>query len=120
MTTHENPEQLSVREVARQLNSTLGPTLVAVLTGTPDRTISHQWARLDGPEPSPEAQERLRLAHRAWRTVSGAEGEDTARLWFIGENPWLGETSPIEAVSQMRTRDVMVAATAMVEDTFSG
>lgn len=120
METSENPEQQSVHEIARQLNSALGPTLVAVLTGTPDRMISHQWARLGGPEPTPEAQERLQLARRAWRIVSGAEGEDTARLWFIGANPWLGETSPIEAISQMRAKEVMVAATATMEDTFAG
>lgn len=120
MTTTENPELKSIRELARQLKSALGPTLVATLAGNQDRRAPLQWASIDGLAPTPEEQERLRLAHRAWRTVSVVEGEDTARLWFIGANPWLGDTSPIEAVSQMRAKEVMVAAIAMVEDTFAG
>lgn len=110
----------NIREITRQLNSALGPTLVAVLAGVTARDLPGRWARADGPIPGPEEQERLQLAHRTWRTVSSAEGEDTARLWFIGANPWLGDISPIEAINRLRTHEVMTAATAMVEDTFAG
>lgn len=120
MTTTENPELQSIREIARQLKSALGPLLVATLAGNQDRRIPLQWARVDGPAPTPEEQERLRLAHRAWRTVSEVEGEDLARLWFLGANPWLGDTSPLTAIRMLHTREVMTAATAMIEDSFSG
>ncbi|MBE1514914.1 hypothetical protein [Nesterenkonia halotolerans] len=120
MIAPENPGQLNVREIVRQLRSSLGPTLVAVLAGNRDRTISSSWARTDGVVPTAEAQERLELAHRAWTTVSQSEGEHTARLWFIGAHPWLGDISPIEAISHMREKEVMVAAVAIVEDTFAG
>jgi hypothetical protein len=59
-------------------------------------------ARIDGPEPRPEAQARLQLAHRAWTAVSRAEGEHVAKLWFVGANLWLDEISPIEAIKGMR------------------
>ncbi|WP_218220425.1 hypothetical protein [Nesterenkonia sp. Act20] len=120
MTTHENPEQQSVREIARQLNSALGPLLVATLAGHQDLRTPHEWARVDGRAPSPEEQGRLRLAHRAWRTVSEVEGEDVARHWFIGGNPWLGDTTPLTAIRLLRTREVMRAATAIVAEDFSG
>lgn len=119
MPTHEDP-LTPISEVTRQLLSALGPTLVATLAGNRDTDMPRQWARFDGATPTPEEQERLRLAHHAWRMVSNAEGEDLARLWFIGANPWLGDTTVISAIRMLRTRGVMTAATAMVQDSFSG
>jgi len=113
---HAGTARLGIREIVRQLNTALGATLVGALAGTKDPKISYRWARTDGPAPRPEAQKRLQLAHRAWSVVSSVEGEHVARLWFIGANPWLGEISPIEAISQDRAKDVMDAAHAMTED----
>lgn len=112
--------RLGIREVVRQLNGALGATLVAALSGSKDPRISYRWARENGPEPKAPAVQRLLLAHRAWRLVSETEGEHVARLWFIGANPWLDETSPIEAISNLESRAVMNAAQAMVDDSFSG
>jgi hypothetical protein len=117
---HSGTARLGIREIARQLNSALGATLVAALAGSKDPKISYRWARIDGPEPRPEAQARLQLAHRAWTAVSSVEGEHVARLWFVGANPWLDELSPIEAIKDMRAKEVMAAATAMTDDRFSG
>ncbi|MFS0717334.1 hypothetical protein ABC337_12760 [Arthrobacter sp. 1P04PC] len=112
--------RLGIREVVRQLNSALGATLVAALTGSKDPRISYKWARENGPEPKPAAVQRLLLAHRAWIAVSTNEGEHVARLWFIGANPWLGEVSPIEAIATMESKKVMAAAQAMIDDSFNG
>ncbi|MCW2132377.1 hypothetical protein [Arthrobacter sp. VKM Ac-2550] len=117
---HAGTARLGIREIVRQLNSALGATLVSALAGSKDPKISYKWARTDGPEPKPEAQARLQLAHRAWTAVSGVEGDHVARLWFIGANPWLSEVSPIEAISELRAKEVMDAAAAMIEDSFSG
>lgn len=118
--SHSGTARLGIREIVRQLNSALGATLVAALAGSRDPKISYRWARADGTEPRAEAQARLLLAHRAWTAVSSVEGEHVARLWFVGANPWLGEVSPIEAIKEMRAKEVMAAATAMTEDRFSG
>lgn len=117
---HAGTARLGIREIVRQLNSSLGATLVAALAGSKDPKISYKWARTDGPEPKPEAQARLQLAHRAWTAVSSVEGEHVARLWFIGANPWLREVSPIQAISELRSKEVMDAAVAMTEDRFAG
>jgi hypothetical protein len=79
--------QVSIHEVVRRLNAALGPTLVAALAGTTDRTLPLEWVRRDGPEPAPDAQSRLRQALATWQTVAQVEGEHVARLWFIGANP---------------------------------
>jgi hypothetical protein len=116
---HSSTARLTIREIVRRLNSALGATLVSVLAGSQDPTISYRWARADGPEPRPEAQARLQLAYRAWTVVSSAEGEHVARLWFVGANPWLDEVSPVEAIKAMRAKKVIAAAAAMAEDRFS-
>ncbi|MCG2623015.1 hypothetical protein LVY72_14020 [Arthrobacter sp. I2-34] len=117
---HAGTARLGIREIVRQLNGALGATLVAALAGARDPKISYKWARTDGPEPKPEAQARLMLAHRAWTAVSSVEGEHVARLWFVGANPWLGEISPIEAISRLEAKKVMDAAAAMTDDRFAG
>lgn len=108
--------RLGIREVVRQLNTALGATLVAALSGGKDPRISYKWARENGPEPKPAAVQRLLLAHRAWIAVSTNEGEHVARLWFIGANPWLDEVSPIEAIANMESKKVMAAAQAMIDE----
>lgn len=119
-TAHAGTARMGIREIVRVLNAALGATLVGALAGSKDRGISYKWQRDGGPEPKPEHAKRLQVAHRAWKHVSDTEGEHVARLWFIGANPWLGEDSPIDAIREDRFREVMAAATAMIENRFSG
>ena len=111
---------IDIREITRRLNGALGSTLVAGLAGSTDRSISRGWAQLSGPLPYVEAEERLRCAYAAWRAVAEAEGDDVARSWFIGSNPWLGEDSPVDAIREGRFQEVTAAAGAMVSEAFSG
>lgn len=113
---HADTTRLPIHEIVRQLNDSLGPTLVAGLAGSRNSKIGYRWAREDGPVPRDEAQRRLHLAHRAWIVVSGSEGANVARMWFIGANPSLGEISPIEAIAHDRAKDVIEAAYAMADD----
>lgn len=111
---------LNIREIVRQLNSAIGPTLVSALAGCSDPGLSRKWARVGGPGPRPEAQARLRLAHQVWTAVSAVEGEHVTRLWFTGVNPWLEGVSPVEAIKNMQATTVMAAAAAITGDGFSG
>jgi len=115
-TTHSNTARMDVHEMARQLNSHLGPTLVAALTGATDKGQAIRWAKPDGPEPRPDAARRLQLAHRVWTHIAVAENEHTARAWFIGGNPLLGEDTPLTAIREDRAREVMAAVRALLED----
>ncbi|MGQ1798035.1 hypothetical protein ACT4S5_12995 [Kocuria oceani] len=109
-----------IREVVRDLTGHLGPTLVAVMAGHRDPGIAGQWARDAQPDPGRSAESRLRLAHRVWAVLSAAEGDEVARLWFLGANPWLDGISPVEAIAQGRAQSVLGAAQAMIEDRHTG
>ncbi|GAA1115725.1 hypothetical protein [Arthrobacter flavus] len=111
---------IGIREIVRRLNVGLGATLVAGLAGSTVRDISREWQKVNGAEPGPEAQQRLRLAHQVWRIISDAEGEHIARLWFIGSNLWLNDDSPIDAIREDRADEVIQAAEAVVTGQFSG
>lgn len=108
--------RLDIHEVVRQLNTHLGPTLVAALAGTRDRKLPIRWAKLAGPTPGTDYQRRLQLAHRLWAMVAGAESDHVARSWFIGGNPLLEEDTPLTAIREDRRKQVVAAATAFVED----
>lgn len=114
--THAATARLDIHEVVRQLNTHLGPTLVAALAGARDRKLPIRWAKSDGPTPGPDYQRRLQLAHRLWTTVAGAESDHVARSWFIGGNPLLDEDTPITAIREDRSKRVVAAATAFIED----
>ncbi len=114
---HAATARMDIHEVARQLNSHLGPTLVAALAGTPDRKLPIRWAKSNGPTPGPAYSRRLQLAHRAWTHTAGAEGEHVARSWFIGANPVLHEATPLTAIRNDRGEDLMLAVKVLLEDT---
>lgn len=111
---------LDVREVTRRLNAALGGTLVSALAGVTDTKLSHKWAKEDGPQPRPEAVKRLYFAYESWQQVADAEGEHTARVWFIGANPWLDSDTPVHAIREGHLREVAAAVKALVDDSFSG
>ena len=117
---HVRATKLDIREITRRLNSALGSTLVAALTGNKDRKISYKWAQQDGPAPKPDAVRRLQFAYTQWTLLVEAEGEHVARMWFIGANPWLDHDTPIDAIRDNRFKETAAATTAMVEDSFSG
>ena len=105
---------MDIHELARQLVSHLGPTLVATLANVKDRRLPHRWAQADGPEPRVESQARLQTAHRIWSDLSTAESDTVARSWFIGANPRLGEQSPVFALREGKEQEVLAAAKAFI------
>lgn len=114
---HTQTTRLDIHELARQLVSHLGPTLVATLANVSDRKLPHKWAKADGPEPRQDSYARLLAAHRVWTAISNSESDSVARSWFIGANPRLGERSPAMALREGDERAVLAAAKAFVEGT---
>ncbi|QIS17137.1 hypothetical protein [Nocardia terpenica] len=113
--SHVETARLPHPELARQLVQHLGPTLVALIANVRDRKLPHKWAQADGPRPRDAALVRLQVAHRCWSMLATAEGSDTARSWFIGANPRLGEESPALAIREGRYPEVVAAAVAFVD-----
>jgi hypothetical protein len=114
---HQLATRLDTHEMIRQLNSHLGPTLVATLANVRDRKLPHKWAAAGGPEPRPEAYKRLHAAHRIWTMISGAESDHIARAWFIGANPRLAEEAPVMCLREGDLQAVLSAAKAFVAGT---
>lgn len=116
---HSDTTRLDIHEVVRRMNNHLGATLVAALAGSRDSKAPYRWAKADGPTPRDAVQDRIRVAHRIWTALSDAEGEHTARTWFIGSNPILDEESPVMALRDGRVREVAQAASAFLSGAWS-
>lgn len=114
---HAETMRLDIHEVVRRLNSHLGATMVAALSGSRDSKLPYKWAK--NTVPNVEAQERLRFAHRIWRILSDAKSDHIARTWFRGTNPVLGEVSPVIAIREGRYAEVAGAADSFVSGNWS-
>lgn len=119
--SHVKTTRMDVREVVERLNRHLGATLVATLANVTDRKLPYRWAReKNGALPGAQAQRRLRAAHRIWLQLADAESDHIARAWFIGENPYLDEQSPVFAIREGKTREALLAAQAFLDGTWQG
>lgn len=112
---HRSTNRNDPHEIVRQLNDALGSTLVAALAGVKNRKQPYDWARPDGPEPRPDAWNRVQFAHQIWTSLETEEGHDVARRWFIGGNPLLGEGTPVMAIREDRHAEVRRAAQAFID-----
>ncbi|WP_406250343.1 hypothetical protein ACI7YT_09050 [Microbacterium sp. M] len=118
--TERNDEvaALPISEATRRLIAVLGPTLVATLAGSKLRSAPREWAKHNGPTPDPAAAERLRFGYEQCRRVSASEGDGVARAWFIGGNPWLGDSTAVTAIREGRFEEVSIAVQAQLDDSF--
>lgn len=110
--------QTDIHEIVRRLNSHLGETMVAALAGTRDTRLPHRWA--EHTVPNTDAQERLRFAYQIWKMLADAESDDIARTWFRGNNPVLGEVSPVIAIRDGKYAAVAGAAHSFIAGSWSG
>lgn len=106
---------MSSTELVRELLEQLGPTIVAALTNTRDRTLPAKWIIKDGPEAPAAALARLQAAYQAWSTVAKVHGEEIARAWFTGANPRLHDQTPYIAIREHRCTEVLAAAEEFID-----
>ena len=114
---HARTTRLDDHEVVRRLVNHLGATAVAVLAGSKDAKAPYRWMKTTTPTAS--ASERLQTAHRVWQMLADGENSRTARAWFVGANPLLGEQSPLLVLREGRCEEVLKAATAFLDGTWS-
>lgn len=113
--THADATRLDIHDLVRILNENVGTTVVQAMTGTKDRGQPARWARPDGPEPRLKTVNQLRLGYRVWHLLAQAEGPDVALAWLVGANPRLGETTPVSAVRDLKSAEVVGAALAFID-----
>ncbi|USQ81926.1 hypothetical protein NF556_09885 [Ornithinimicrobium faecis] len=113
--THADATRMDVHDLVRILNESVGTTVVQAMTGTKDRGQPARWARPDGPEPRLKTVNQLRLGYRVWHLLSQEEGPDVALAWLVGSNPRLGEATPVTAVRDLKSAEVVGAALAFID-----
>ena len=116
---HSDTTRMNIHDLVRELNQNVGATVVQAMAGVKDRTSPFEWAKPDGRPPRADTEARLRLGYRVWRTLAMAEGKHVALAWLMGANPRLDEELPILYIQQQRTREVIGAAEAFVNDSYA-
>jgi hypothetical protein len=114
------PMDPGMLEVVRELADSLGPTLVAALTGNRVRLSADEWVMEDGPAPDEDEAERLRCAREQWNLLAESADPDTARAWFVTENPLLDQETPVIAIRDGRLKEVRNAARLYLDQEFPG
>ncbi|UNX55230.1 hypothetical protein MF406_02820 [Georgenia sp. TF02-10] len=113
--SHADATRLDIHDLVRILNENVGTTVVQAMTGAKDRGQPAAWARADGPEPRLKTVNQLRLGYRVWHLMAQAEGRNVALAWLVGANPRLGETTPVSAVRDLKSAEVIGAALAFID-----
>lgn len=116
---HQDTTRMNIHDLVRELNENVGAVVVQTMAGVKDRTSPYKWAKPDGPEPRQDIVDRLRLGYRVWKTVAMADGKHVALAWLMGANPRLEENLPVLYIQQQRSREVIGAAEAFVNDTYA-
>jgi hypothetical protein len=110
---HKRAVTFDVADIAKFLQENLGQKLVAYLADIADAKTVGKWATHQQ-KPRPDAEDRLRAAFQIFHLLQNEESPHTVRAWFIGMNPQLDDTSPVQAIREGRLRDALVAAKAYV------
>ena len=85
---------MNTAELVGALRDLLGAKLVAYLGNVRETRAVRQWAEGTREIANPEVVERLRLAYRAARMISGRDSRKLAQAWFQGLNPVLDDRTP--------------------------
>lgn len=112
---HAEAIRLDIHELVRILNRNLGLPTVQAMTGTKDRSQPAKWALPDGPQPRLTTSSQLRLGYRIWHLLAEEEGSEVALSWLISPNPKLKEATPISAVRELKSAEVVAAAMTFID-----
>lgn len=106
--------RLDIHDLVRLLNENVGSVVVQSMTSVKDRGQPARWARGEA-TPRQHSENQLRLGYRVWRLLEEVEGRDVALAWLVGSNPRLEEQTPVTAIRELRSADVIGAAMAFVD-----
>lgn len=93
----------STTEIADSVLSFMGPKLAAYIAGEPDGAESIATT-------SQEVDDRLAIAYAMIAWISSVDSRQTTLAWFVGRNPYLGETAPASAVRDGKFMEATAAA----------
>ena len=112
---HHGATVATVPVMTTQLQTSLGQRTAAYMLGLGDPKALGRWARGER-TPHLGSEQRLRGAYQIFRLLALADSEETARAWFIGMNPHLGDRAPFAILGEEpdHAAKVLAAAKAFV------
>lgn len=106
--TRPGTARIPTDQIAQELQDVLGQKLTAFIAGAKDPKATGKWVQ--GRQPHPNAEQRLRAAHQILEVLLEVDSPQTARVWFVGMNPHLGDDSPAEAIRDGHLKAAITAA----------
>jgi len=109
---------LPVDRIAAELQRKLGQRAVAYAAGIKSPKLVGRWADKEGGHsPRPEHEKRLRALMYVVRVLQqDGYGDETVRAFIAGDNPDLGDKTPLDVIRAGHGSDAVRAATAFVGD----
>ncbi len=94
MSAHRRTLKATPAEMASFFQDLLGQALTAYMTDTANPKAVGLWARGER-APRRAAESTLRDAYHAATLIAEYDDLETARVWFVGMNPFLHDRSPV-------------------------
>lgn len=110
---HRAAVTIAIGPIAEFLIENLGAPLVGMLVSKDTQTV-RRWATRSDRRPRIDSEGKLRAAYQVFQELLPVESSATIRAWFMGMNPQLGDQSPIEAIAEGKSKQVMAAARSFV------
>lgn len=102
--------RVSQTDLVAALCNKLGATQVGYVVDRNKSTIS-RW-RSGAVEAGEASLRPLRVCFQIFRMLESVDADETIRAWFMGHNPQLDDSSPLEAIRGGKNREVLAAARA--------
>jgi hypothetical protein len=110
---------MSLQTMLVELDQKVGPTIIAVASGTKDRNLVSAWAEENSASaPSDEEVRRISSLYTVFTELAHEESEDIARAWIIGSNPCFG-VAPVMLIRDDRFEDLAISYTTYLEGQFA-
>lgn len=110
---HRQAVQVPVSELAGSLQDLLTRQLTTHVAGVKDGKTVTRWVNGEISDiRNFEVEQRLRTAYEIAQLLLLSEEPSAVKAWFIGLNPLLNDSSPIDALAMGQLKEVIDAAKA--------
>ena len=99
---HENAISKPIRDVVRELDESLGTTMVAAIGGVSETRAVKRWMT----DREPQRPHVLRFALQLAWIICEKSDRHAARAWFQGVNPHLNDGVPLLLLRQRQLSEV--------------
>ena len=110
---HRQAMSVPLNELAGSLQELLSRRMTTQIAGVKDGKTITRWASGEITEIRDfEVEQRLRTAYEIAQLLLVSDPPQTVKAWFLGLNPFLNDTSPIEALGAGQLKETIGAARA--------